>query len=153
MSSTGPTHGRLMTYQDARGTGDSNSCRRFLANIAAGKYWYVTADFKDGRQFDSPTLQAKKAQVVLQELDAAIAEFPNPNSLPDDVCGTGSRVDTQAQIMVLTLQAEMKFDEAVTKAAQPQPKVPDVPDLEDKDSSDGASGEVNLTGWKTSLVR
>jgi hypothetical protein len=152
MSSTAPTFGRLMTYRDTRGPYDGNSTRRFLANVAAGNFWYVAADFKDGRQFDPQPVQAKKAQAVLQELDAAIAEFPNSDSLPDDGCGTGSRVDTQAQIMVLTLRAEMKFDEAVTRIVEEvqQAEVPDAPEPSDDTSHEVAdlSGEEKLTQAK-----
>ncbi len=104
-----------ISYNEAHGPSDGNSTRRLLENIARGKFWYSADDFKDGRAVDPQPVQAKKADIVLQELDAKIAQFPKIDSLTSDHCGTGSRVDVQAQIMVLIFQAETAFDAAVTK--------------------------------------
>jgi hypothetical protein len=119
-----------------------------LENVAAGKYWH------DGRQCDPPELQAKKAGVILQELDAQIAQLPNPDSLPNDHCGKGSRVDVQAQIMLLRLEAKMKFDEAVTKAPQqePGPEIKPTNVSAEPESEPVLSGEQKLKAAKT-LVR
>ena len=86
---------------------DGNSSRRLLENIAAGHYWKVSQDFKDGSQFDPPELQAKKAQIVLRELDAQIAQLDDADPL-----------NKQAHIMLLMLQAEMRFDDSVAKTKE-----------------------------------
>ncbi len=96
-----------LNYSEAHGPFDGNSIRRLLANISAGRYWKVSEDFKDGSQFDPPELQAKKAQIVLQELDAQIAQLDDADPL-----------DKQAHTMMLMLQAETRFDDSVTKAQE-----------------------------------
>ena len=96
-----------LNYSEAHGPFDGNSIRRLSANISAGRYWKVSEDFKDGSQFDPPELQAKKAQIVLQELDAQIAQLDDADPL-----------DKQAHTMMLMLQAETRFDDSVTKAQE-----------------------------------
>jgi len=93
-----------------------------LENIVNGKFWFVSDDFRNGRLFDPPELQAKKAAVILQELAREISEFPDPETLPDTHGGEGSRVDTYAKIMLLRLNAGMRFDESITKKQEPDVK-------------------------------
>jgi hypothetical protein len=128
---------KRISYDEAFGPPDGNSILRFLENVAAGRYWH------DGRQFDPPTLQAQKAGVILQELTHQIAELPDPDSLPNNHCGKGSRVETQAQIALLRLEAWMKFDEAVRKAPQPEP---DKPKIQTPPASAEPENEHILTG-------
>ena len=132
--SNAATYGRLMTYEEAHGPFDGNSTRRLLENISAGRYWKVSEDFTDGSRFDPSELQAKKALIVLQELDAQIAQLSD-----------GDPLDKQAHVMLLTLQAETRFDESVTKITQKtespaaQPKV---------DASEPESSEEKLARAK-----
>lgn len=128
-----------LSYSEAHGPFDGNSIRRLLGNIAAGRHWRVSEDFKDGSQFDPPELQAKKAQVVLQELDAQIAKLDDADPF-----------DKQAHIMLLMLQAETRFDNSVTKITerpenQEQPKA-DNPDSPEDESE--LSGEKKLARAK-----
>lgn len=112
LSNSTPTCGRVMTYEQALGPFDGNSTRRLLENIAARKYWKVAEDFSDGRRFDLPELQAKKAALILQELDAQIAQLP----------ATADPLDKQVQVMMLLFNADQKFSESVTKPFQQSPK-------------------------------
>jgi hypothetical protein len=127
-----------LSYSEAHGPFDGNSIRRLLGNIAAGRYWKVSEDFQDGSQFDPPELQAKKAKVVLQELDAQIAKLDDADPL-----------DKQAHIMLLMLQAETRFDDSVTKITerqenQEQPKADNPPEIDESE----LSGEEKLTRAK-----
>jgi hypothetical protein len=92
---------RPMTYQEACGSLDGQSTRRLLQNIADGRFWY------EGLQFDPPELQAKKAELILQELDAQFAKI-------SDIASLGGR----AQEMLLRLGAETKFDKSITKPTE-----------------------------------
>ena len=114
-----PTHGRLITFEQALGSFDGNSIRRLLENIAAGKYWKVAGDFTDGSRFDPPELQAKKAHFFLQELDAQIANL----SVADPL-------DRQAQVMMLLFNADAKFSESVTKTSEETPEESEASSLE-----------------------
>jgi hypothetical protein len=91
-----------------------------LENIAAGRYFYVGHDFR-GRSYDPPALQQAKAKVILDELDAQIAQIPDPETLPDTHMGEGSRVDAQAKIILLQIKAETRFDESITKTLDVPP--------------------------------
>jgi len=133
-----------ISYDEARGPADGNSVLRLLTNIAEGRFWFV------GRQFDPPELQAKKAGLILQELTHHIASLPDPDALPTHHCGAGSRVDVAAQIMLLRLDAEMKFREAVTKAPQPEPEAPEIRTTvpAEPESESVLSGEEKLKAAK-----
>jgi len=137
LSNSTPTWGRVMTYEQALGPFDGNSTRRLLENIAAGKYWKVAEDFSDGRRFDLPELQAKKAALILQELDAQIAQLP----------ATADPLDKQVQVIMLLFNADQKFSESVTKpfqqSSKAEPKVePEVEPSEPTDES--LSGDQKL---------
>jgi hypothetical protein len=116
-----------MTYLEA--------CKpSLLENIANGKYWHVGHDYR-GRPYDPRALQQAKARVVLDELNAQIAQIPDPETLPETHMGDGSKVDAQAKIMMLQIKTEARFHESITKTmdvpqSQPQPQPAPVPAFE-----------------------
>jgi hypothetical protein len=129
-----------------------------LKSIAQGLYWYASQDFSDGRSFDSPEVQAKKAAAVLADYESAIAAFGDVSLLTKEHCGDGSYVDVMSRMMLLRISIDSKFMTAITKpqthapTAKAQALEPEPTEVEQQEPDEPLSGPEKLKRAKLEVA-